>query len=116
MADVDRNIEELKSKVKEFCEARDWDQYHSAKDLSIGLSTEAAELLEIFRFRSEAEEREVLQKSRVEISEELADCLFFILRFAQKYNFDLDESFQNKMKKNAERYTVEKAKGSNEKL
>ena len=116
MADDTRSIEELKREVKDFCEARDWDQYHSAKDLAIGLSTEAAELLEIFRFQSEAEESALMKKCRTEISEEISDCLFFILRFAQKYNFDLDECFHNKMKKNAQRYTVEKARGSNTKL
>lgn len=111
------NIQELKNKIKEFCEERDWDQYHNAKDLAIGIVTEASELLEHFRFKSENQIKEMLSspEKRKHISEELADALYFLLRLAEKYNIDLSTALNEKMKKNKEKYPIEKAKGSNKK-
>ena len=110
------NIKQLKEMVKAFCEERDWDQYHNAKDLAIGIITESSELLEHFRFKSGKEVDELFQtKKRREVSEELADILFFILRFAQKYDIDLSSEFKKKMEKNTQKYPIEKAKGSNKK-
>jgi NTP pyrophosphatase (non-canonical NTP hydrolase) len=112
-----QDIEELENRVEDFCELRDWDQYHNPKDLAIGVSTEASELLEHFRFKSPQEAEELLNttEEREEIEEEMADVLFFLLRMAGKYDIDLVEVFERKMAKNSERYPVEKAKGSNEK-
>ena len=59
VGDKETNIEELKERIKKFCEDRDWDQYHGAKDLSVGIITEASELLEHFRFKSEKEVEEL---------------------------------------------------------
>ena len=111
------SVDDLKLKVKEFCEARDWDQYHDPKELSIGLITEAAELLEHFRFKSSEQMNSLLQDSlkQEEVKEELADSLFFILRFAQMNNVDLSSSLINKLKKNDEKYPVSKVKGLNKK-
>jgi len=110
-------IQSLKDVVEKFCRERDWDQFHSPKDLAIGVSTEAAELLEIFRFKSDLEiEKKLLElEFRKSVESELADVFFFILRFAQKNNLDLAQAFQNKIKVNNERYPVLKAKGSNKK-
>lgn len=115
--DSTTKISDLKSKVKTFCTDRDWDQYHSAKDLSIGIITESSELLENFRFKSEREEQRIFADSskKAEISEELADVLFFVLRFAQKYGIDLSSSLEKKLEKNRKRYPVEKSRGSNKK-
>ena len=111
------NIRELKEKVKQFCEERDWDQYHNPKDLAIGIITESAELLEHFRFKSEKEVGEMLKdpKKKEEISHELADVLYFVLRLSQKYDIDLVEALDKKLEKNRQKYPVEKAKGSNKK-
>ena len=108
-------IKELKNKVQIFCEERDWDQFHNPKDLAIGISTEANELLDLFRFKSEEDMRVMLNDSgkRRKIEEELADTFFFVLRFAQLNNMDLEEILYDKMKKNAQKYPVERAKGSN---
>lgn len=102
---------------KQFCDERDWEQFHNAKDLAIGRSTEASELLQIFRFKSEQEVDQLLNDSirRQEITEELADVFYFVLRFAQKYDIDLSEALINKVKKNHEKYPVHKAKDSNKK-
>ena len=111
------SVHELKEKVKQFCEERDWDQFHGAKDLTIGIVTESSELLQHFRFKSDAE-IEMMFKStekREHISEEMADVLYFLLRLAQKYDIDLVTELDKKMKKNAKKYPIEKAKGSNKK-
>lgn len=112
-----QTIDELKKKVQKFCEERDWDQYHNPKDLAIGVSTEANELLDIFRFWTEKESREMFSDAtkREHIEEELADTLFFILRFAQMNDIDIGDALEDKICKNAQKYPVEKSKGSNEK-
>lgn len=108
-------IKELKEKILEFCELRDWDQYHNAKELSIGIVTEASELLQHFRFKSEKQVDEMFQNKlkRQEICEEMADVLYFLIRLSQRYNIDLSTELNKKIKKNEEKYPVEKVKGSN---
>ena len=115
--DEKTTIFELKENVREFCEVRDWDQYHDPKELSIGLITEAAELLEKFRFKSSDQMIDSLNNpiKNKEIEEELADSLFFILRFAQLHGFDLASALNSKLKKNDEKYPVDKVKGLNKK-
>lgn len=115
--DRDTNIEELKEKVKKFSEEREWDIYHNAKELSIGIITEASELLEQFRFKSETEVENMFKdiKKRGEITEEMADVFYFLLRLAQRYNIDLDDELKKKMVKNKNKYPIEKSKGSNKK-
>ena len=110
-------IAELKAKVAQFCTEREWDQFHSAKDLGIGLITEAAELLEHFRFQDQTQIATLLADpvARAEIAHELSDILFFVLRFAQRFDFDLAQAFTTKMARNAERYPVAAARGSNAK-
>lgn len=107
----------MQNKVRDFCRERDWDQFHSPKDLAIGLVTEASELLEIFRFQDVSHVEKIMRDPEVRqhIGEELADCLFFILRFADLNGFDLKDCFNEKLKKNAERYPVSEFKGSNKK-
>lgn len=114
--DKEVTLEELKNKVKEFCEERDWDQFHNPKELAIGISTEANELLQIFRFKSEEDMKKVMSSDkRIEVEEELADVLYFVLRFAQMNNIDLSSAVSNKIEKNDKKYPAEKVKGSNKK-
>jgi NTP pyrophosphatase (non-canonical NTP hydrolase) len=114
---VDKTIQGLTDKVREFCEARDWDQYHGPKDLAIGVITEASELLEHFRFLSEEQALELFEdkKSKEDIEDELADVLFFLLRFSQRFDVDLAQALLRKMEKSNKKYPVEKSKGSNRK-
>ena len=109
------SIHELKEKVRNFCEDRDWDQFHGAKELAIGISTEASELLQHFRFKSDEQVKEMLKnpKKRQEIHEEVADVFYFILRLAQLHEVDLTTVLSDKIEKNNDKYPVEKAKGSN---
>ena len=110
-------VQRLKDKVREFCEERDWDQYHGAKELAIGITTEASELLQHFRFKSEKEVEEIFSdlNKKEKITEEMADILYFLLRMSQRYDVDLTSELTKKLKKNEERYPVDKAKGSNKK-
>ena len=111
-----KTINELMKQVQEFCEARDWDQFHNPKDLAIGLSTESNELLDIFRFKTEEQMNKIMNSSKREhVEEEIADVFFFVLRFAQMNNINLSEVLAKKIAKNNEKYPVEKAKGSNSK-
>jgi NTP pyrophosphatase (non-canonical NTP hydrolase) len=115
--DTTTGVAELKEMVKRFSEERDWDQFHNAKDLAIGIVTEASELLDTFRFKSEKEVTDSFkdEKTAKSIRDELADVLYFAFRLAQRYNIDISQSLGEKIKDNAKRYPVEKARGSNKK-
>jgi NTP pyrophosphatase (non-canonical NTP hydrolase) len=110
-------FDDVNAEVREFCEARDWGQYHSPKELGIGLVTESSELLDEFRFKDEDEQVELLSdpQRRRDIEAEVADVLFFLLRFADLYDVDLEEALRLKLETNRERYPVDEYRGSNEK-
>ena len=114
---MDASIRDLEKQVQLFCEERDWDQFHNPKDLAIGISTEANELLDLFRFKSNDEMIQLFAdlEKKQKVEDEIADVLFFILRFAQMNQIDLVSALKNKIEKNALKYPVEKAKGSNRK-
>jgi NTP pyrophosphatase (non-canonical NTP hydrolase) len=110
-------LREMTQMVQNFCEERDWDQYHTPKELAIGLVTEASELLDLFRFQTDAQiEAQLLRPDqRTAIEDEVADVLFFLLRMAQRNNFNLRDVLQRKIQKNALKYPVERARSSNAK-
>lgn len=112
-----KTLKEVEEIVKKYCEDRDWDQFHGAKELAIGISTEAAELLSHFRFKSDKEIEEMFLdiKKREDIEDEMVDILVFLARMSQKYNVDLSSALDRKMKKNCEKYPIDKFKGSNKK-
>ena len=98
-------FEELIDIIVKFRDERDWEQFHNAKDLALALSIEAAELNQLFLWKSPEE-------ANVEkIKEELADILNYALLIANKYGFDVSQIILDKIKKNAEKYPVDKAKG-----
>jgi len=105
MNDFDELIREL---VK-FRDARNWEQFHNSRDLALAISIEAAELNELFLWKS-VEESEAVDKSK--IKEELADILAFSLLLAQKHDFDIKEILLEKIHKNNQKYPVEKSKGT----
>lgn len=110
-------LQELYNAVAEFCTEREWDQFHNPKDLAIGLSTESNELLDIFRFKDKEDMQALFESSKrkEQIEDELADVFFFLLRFAQMNQIDLEEVLRRKIKKNEEKYPVRLSKGSNKK-
>ena len=117
MNDASTNISDLKAMVRSFCEKREWDQFHSPKDLAIGISTESSELLQLFRFKNESEVELMMKdcKTRSRICEELSDTFYFVLRFAQMNEIDLSNELSKKMTVNSEKYPIDTFRGSNRK-
>lgn len=116
MKDSKTNINELKQMVQKFCEDRDWDQFHNPKELSIMISIESAELLEIFRYKNDEQFKEIMQGSkREDVEDELADVLFGVLRFAQMNNIDLSTALANKIEKTSKKYPTGLVRGKNKK-
>ncbi|MDQ8204899.1 nucleotide pyrophosphohydrolase [Pelagicoccus sp. SDUM812003] len=105
----------LTEKIVAFRDARDWKQFHNPKDLAAGLAIEAAELQEIFLWRSKEELQDTVSKKRIQLSEELADVAWFTLLLAHELDIDLNEAIADKLAKNAAKYPVEKSKGSHAK-
>ncbi len=103
--------------IRIFCNDRDWDQFHNPKDLAIGISTEASELLDCFRFQNEEQSKALFYDvvKREKIEDEFADTLFFLLRFADKNGIDIVKVVEQKIEKNIAKYPVEKARGNNQK-
>ena len=100
------DIEQILAELRQFNQERDWDQFHNGKDLAIGLSIEASELLEAFLWKQPEDAKPE------KIREELADVLNYAFQMADKFGFDIKEIMLEKLRKNAEKYPVEKAKGS----
>jgi NTP pyrophosphatase (non-canonical NTP hydrolase) len=115
--EVAMQTDELNTAVREFCERRDWGQYHTPKDLAIGLTTESSELLELFRFKDREEQTDLLESedSRADVEAELGDILFFLLRYADLYDIDLEAALERKLETNRERYPANEYQGSNKK-
>lgn len=100
------NWKELQEALIKFRNERDWEQFHNPKDLALALSIEAAELNELFLWKK-AEDAD-----QEKIKEELADVLAYAILLAEKYDLDINEIVLNKIKRNGEKYPVEKAKGT----
>lgn len=100
------DLEELKEAIVKFTQERDWNQFHNGKDLALALSIEAAELNEAFLWK-EAKEANVEK-----VKEELADIINYAILIADKYNLDIKQIVMDKIKRNAEKYPVDKAYGS----
>ena len=105
MSDFDFLISEL----EKFRDARDWKQFHTTKDLAVAISIEAAELNELFLWKTVEESEKV---SREKLREEIADILAYTLMLAGKHGFDVREMVLDKIRKNGEKYPVDKSKGS----
>lgn len=107
------NQEQLIQSIRVFCEERDWDQFHSLKDLAIGLSTESNELLQHFRFKDDKQSIEFLNSHRKMIEDECADVYYYLLRLCDMYHIDINQALEEKMKDNIEKYPKELVKGKN---
>ena len=100
------DFEELRQAIVKFTQERDWDQFHNGKDLALALSIEAGELNEAFLWK-EAKDVNVEK-----VKEELADIFNYAILIADKYNLDIKQIVLDKLRRNAEKYPVEKAYGS----
>ena len=108
-------INELQKAVVKFRDERDWAQFHNPKDSAISLALEAAEVLEHFQWKSAEEMKAHVVDNKVDVSEELADVLYWILLMCNDLGIDISQAFIEKLKKNAEKYPVAKAKGNHKK-
>jgi dCTP diphosphatase len=113
MTDNDKiSLESLKLQLREFAADRDWDQFHSPKNLASALSVEAAELLEPFQWLTEEQSKSLPREKREAVRQEIADVLIYLVRLADKLDIDLLQAARDKIVENAAKYPVEKAKGS----
>ncbi len=113
MNDHETPIAELRQLVREFVDARDWQQFHSPKNLGMALAIEAAELMEHFQWISMDVSRQIKDEpvNKTAVGEELADVLAYTLALANVLNLDLTEALVKKMKKNETKYPVEEFRG-----
>ena len=109
------SLETLRDALRRFASDRDWEQFHSAKNLAIALSVEAAELLEHFQWMLEAESTALDPDQHAKVREEVADVLLYLIRLADKLGIDLLAAAHEKLTLNAAKYPVEKARGSSKK-
>jgi len=98
--------------VRRFAKDREWDQFHSPKNLSMALTVEAAELMEHFQWLTEAQSRTLGPKQKAEVAKELADIQIYLIRLSQVLDLDLIVASGRKLSDNAAKYPVEKARGS----
>ena len=106
-----RDLQQVVERIRQFRDARDWKQFHHPKDMAAGLAIEAAELMELFLWKNEHEQKETVEMKREQIEDELADIGMFLLELADNLNVDLLTAIEAKMEKNAAKYPVEKSKG-----
>jgi NTP pyrophosphatase (non-canonical NTP hydrolase) len=108
-------LQELRETLRVFATARDWDQFHSPKNLALAVSVEAGELLEHFQWTTEAQSASLPPDMAAKVEEEMADVLLYLVRLADKLEIDLLKAARRKMALNAEKYPVSKSKGSSKK-
>ncbi|MGO9595243.1 MAG: nucleotide pyrophosphohydrolase [Steroidobacteraceae bacterium] len=109
------SLEQLRAALRQFASDRDWDQFHSPKNLAIALSVEAAELLEHFQWTLEPDPAGLTREQHTKVREEIADVLLYLIRLADKLDIDLLAAATDKIRVNAVKYPVEKARGSSKK-
>jgi len=107
-----KDLDSLRVAIAEFARERDWDQFHSPKNLAMALSVEVAELLEHFQWLTEDEARELDAETLARVADEIADVQIYLLRIADKLGVDVLDACTHKLEKNAEKYPVVKAKGT----
>ncbi len=108
-------IQEITKKIRKFRDERDWKQFHNHKDVALSLVLEASEVLEHFQWKSPKEVEEHGRTEKDELSDELADVAVYLFELADNLGIDLPKAIDRKMKKNALKYPVEKAKGKHTK-
>ena len=109
------DIPSLKASLRLFAAERDWDQFHSPKNLATALAVEAAEILEHFQWLTEEQSRSLPEERRAEVADELADVLLYLVRLSDKLGIDLLAAADRKLQKNGLKYPVEKSKGKSTK-
>ncbi|MDH5424588.1 MAG: nucleotide pyrophosphohydrolase [Gammaproteobacteria bacterium] len=106
------DIKQLQQRISHFAEERDWDQFHSPKNLSMALIAEAAELVEHFQWLTEDQSHSLPENKLTEVEHELADIFTYLLRISDKLNVDLLAVTERKILLNEEKYPADKVRGS----
>ena len=106
-----QNLDELRRKVRAFAVSRDWEQFHTPKNLVMAMSVEAAEVVEHFQWLTPEESQELDGERRAAISLELADVLIYLVRLADVLDIDLLDSARHKIELNGEKYPAERVRG-----
>ena len=108
------NLSEIQKKLADFANERNWEQFHSPKNLSMALAAEAAELLEIFQWLTEEQSKDIVnsEKDIVQAKEEIADVLIYLVRLADKLNIDIEKEVLAKIALNEKKYPVKLSKNN----
>lgn len=109
--DARRDLAELSRCLLEFARRRDWEQFHSPKNLSMALAGEAGELLEHFQWLSEAQSQNLTRDKKEAVALEMADILIYLLRLAERLDVDLLDAAWRKIAINEQRYPVDRVRG-----
>lgn len=107
-------IKDLQEKVAHFISERDWEQFHSPKNIAMSIAIESAELMEIFQWRTtqDSSSPELIEKKRAEIEDEVADVMIYLLSFVNVSNIDLAKVVLNKIERNKSRFPIDKVYGN----
>ena len=108
---MSREIGELKAELARFSKARDWERFHTPKNLAMAMSVEAAEVVEIFQWLTEAQARSLDGRKKAHLADELADTYIYLLRLAECFGIDLVLAAKRKIKKSARKYPVARSRG-----
>ncbi|MDC3287699.1 nucleotide pyrophosphohydrolase [Candidatus Marinimicrobia bacterium] len=109
------NLKKYKEKIREFSNERDWDQFHDPKNLSMALSAEIGELLDIFQWLTSEQSKNLSNIDLKLAKEELGDIMIYLIRLSDKLDINLEQAVIDKMKINEEKYPVELSKGNSTK-
>lgn len=112
---VNADLQALQDALRAFAQEREWEQFHSPKNLATALSVEAAELLEHFQWMTDEQSRTLTQEKRNDIAEEVADVFLYLVQLSDKLGIDVIEAAQRKLEINAAKYPVDLARGSSKK-
>lgn len=107
-----RDLEELKQRLRVFAHERDWEQFHSPKNLAMAMIVEAGELVEQFQWLTEQQSQTLDPSRREQVAQELADVLIYLVRLADRLEIDLLDAAARKIELNSRKYPVERARGS----
>jgi NTP pyrophosphatase (non-canonical NTP hydrolase) len=107
--------DELKKALRDFASERDWEQFHSPKNLAASLAVEAAEVLEHFQWLTEESSRSLPEAKTAQVADELADVFLYLLMLSDKLGIDLIQAARSKLSANARKYPVDLARGSSRK-
>jgi NTP pyrophosphatase (non-canonical NTP hydrolase) len=112
---MDSLISSLQENLRKFARERDWEQFHNPKNLAMALTVEAGELQETFQWLTEQQSSDLDVQQRQHVKDEMADVLLYLCRLADVLDIDLQEAALHKLKRNAEKYPIDKVRGKSSK-